>query len=95
MDDENGEVESVEITNYNDKERPGEDDEGDQVIKLKIKRRRIKGKNPVEKELINEPKRHDKAEYTKLEDSAEETLKSKPVHHTTDYEKMKISEPKY
>jgi hypothetical protein len=48
-DDENGEVESVEITNYNDKERPGEDDEGDQVIKLKIKRRRIKGKNPVEK----------------------------------------------
>ena len=94
MDDENGEVESVEITNYNDKERPGEDDEGDQVIKLKIKRRRIKGKNPVEKELINEPKRNDKAEYIKLEDSAEENLKSKPVHHTTDYEKMKISEPK-
>jgi hypothetical protein len=61
----------VEITNYNDKERPGEDDEGDQVIKLKIKRKRVKGKNTVEKEIINETKRYDKSEYIKLEDTAQ------------------------
>lgn len=40
-------MESVEITNYNEKGERDEDDEGDLVIRLKIKRKRVVGNRKV------------------------------------------------
>lgn len=60
----------MEITNYNDKRKPGEneeeDDDGDQIIRLKIKRRRVKVNKPAEKLKDPEPKRFEKSDYIKL-----------------------------